>query len=766
MHAKTAFVLLMGVVAAVGCSSKAGGESVGQSRALLHRAQSCPDLLRLLQEDARAKVNEYFDRQIRQVREYQNVYGDKAVPGGSFAAGSAESGAARNTSAAPTAAPADSQSAGASSYSDTNVQVRGVDEADFVKTNGKYIYLLHGKTFTILNAWPAAELASAASIDIEGAPQEMFVSDNAAVIYSTVDGRKVLEKAGVTPRAEYTDGWGYGGGIAMGRAEPAVSVAPMPDGGGSYVPAIPLTKVTFLSLNQANQPTVTRQVYFEGTYTTSRRVGTDVRTILQGGAHGPSIRTWFEYQPGQTSPQTVNDMVSAYEQLRQENLARVSASKIEDWVPYTFTKSGDNVTKDTIRCEDFYVPTSGSTEYGITQVHAVDMANAGDPLRSTAIVGQVDTVYASANAMYLAARSWRNDPIVMDMPVASSGGGVAVSEPPPSGSPGTPTKQSVLVWDRRAPITLNSTHVHKLEFGNTAKFPNYVASGTVPGNVVDQFSLDEKDNVLRISTTEQRLVPNISSTTYNHVLTLGQNGDSLDKLGGVMDLSPGERIYSTRFIGNKGYVVTFRQIDPLHVIELGDPRNVRETGQLKIEGFSTYLHPLGEGYLLAIGRESGKLMLQIFDVRDPAKPTRVHQTIYDSQQMYGYSDAEQDHKAFTFFDDKGLLAFPFMGSGPSGTKSTLEVYKVDVAAGFTKLASIDHTDFYTARPQGYCGYSPTVRRGMFLENFVYSISFGGVKVNDVNNIGPNVASLALPVPAVPSYWMGGRAAMPDCVVAE
>src|SRR5262249_45754466 len=156
------------------------------------------------------------------------------------------------------------------------------------------------------------------------------------------------------------------------------------------------------------------------------------------------------------------------------------------------------------------------------------------------------------------------------------------------------------------------------------------------------------------------------------------------------DLSPGESVKSARFVGDKGYVTTFRQIDPLFVIDLATPEQPKVLGRLEIPGFSEYMHPLDDGHLLTIGRDQSNhfaaLALQIFDVTKPTQPRLMHKYVYDSSS-YGYSEAEQNHKAFTYFASHKLLSFPFYGWSANGFRSSAEVFKIDLATGITPLGS-------------------------------------------------------------------------------
>jgi len=252
----------------------------------------------------------------------------------------------------------------------------------------------------------------------------------------------------------------------------------------------------------------------------------------------------------------------------------------------------------------------------------------------------------------------------------------------------------------------------------------------------------------------------------------------------------GEQIFSTRFVGDRAYVVTFRQRDPLMVVDTSDPEELTLLGELHIPGFSDYMHPIDGGHLLTIGRDADEsgvqrgLLLQIFDVTDPTNPVLAHRFAYTQD---GWSEANGNHKAFTFFQPRegspyeGLLAFPFVNYAYSTDfRSSLEVFDVSIAGGFTKLGSIDHTALVrqcfidqnggVAPIEGdyfdpyYCG-NPEVRRGMFVtgnehDEYVYSISGGGMLVNQLPELTVPLASVPLPLADFSehrTYYGGGAA---------
>lgn len=894
---RTALALLVAASSlAFGCSSSSDGDKVGNSRASLHRAKDCTDLLGELKADASFKVNHAIDQQIGQIKaciahndDANCAYGGYVgvSPGGSFGEGDSAGQAVDDSSAEPPAAAdpgsgtgtgnsgSDSPTSGSSgdgkssdqdsadSHSDTNTQVAGVDEADIVKTDGANIYLVHGNTFKVIKAWPATDLSIVSSIDIEGSPTEMFVEGNAVVIYSTVNGASVYAAAGVAPKEAYSD-YGYAYAAKEDAAVPR---------GGSYGTYSPLTKITVLTL-AGGAPSVARELYFEGNYLDSRRVGPHVRTVLNGYVHGPkllgSVYELFngsgndpgvapgnpgqppvamdggsaEPQPpldaGQPTPAedagsddggsaeqdagsadedagpapgflslhttdwtpgkyptTGTEMIQALEELRKRNLDLIGKSQLSDWLPYSFVKEGAQTTAKTVACGDFYVPTAGSTESGFTEVASIDLSNPSAAPKETAILGQAATVYGSADTLYLATNAWVEPPIAW----ATGGGGDTVASPPPdanggtssgggstgSGGADTPSAEPAPkpagvrpLADGTTQATIvtstNKTHVHKFEFASDPTFPNYVASGTVVGSVKNQFSLDDKDGKLRIATTESRFYTTadgqwvqsswepgntVNPANVNHLFVLGQNGGFLDTIGDVGDLAPNEQIYSARFVGTRGYIVTFRQIDPLFVIDLANPAQPTLLGALKIPGFSEYMHPLDDNHLLTIGRNAtteGRtqgLALKIFDVTNGAAPKVDFEFNYTGDE-YGSSDAEYDHKAFTYFADKNLLAFPYYAYTQSGAKSTLELFHVDLTTGFSKLGSIDASKT-VSNPYGYCGgyYGPSVRRGVFLEDFAYAISYGGIVAKDTNDLAAPGVELPLPAPTIDPGYYGG-----------
>jgi len=698
------FLLLSCTVALTASCSNATPEgpvhrpehALGTSAQLLE-PRTCDDLLHHIRRDAVAKVemltNQYLE---------------------SYAGGADRDSTA---SAEPGAADSDGASGrsgaeGPDAFSETNTQVDGVDEADIVKTDGHHIYLLSGNRLFVLRSWPAEETAVEAELEIDGYPYEMFVADGRAVVFSqSADPRTDPEESRCD---EHYSRYGY--------------YYPCYSGGTQF------TKVTVADLTEAG-PEVSREVWVEGHYRTSRRHGDQVRAVMNnwGFYFGWNLPYVWEYlyDEGYRYDRSLTDdeaRARIYE-WRRDAIRAIFDKTLDDWLPDSLERVDGEITEHAPDCGSFYVTRPGLVDYGMTQVVGLTLGDGSHDVHRSGIWGYAHEVYASEDTMVV-------------------------------------TQWDHSAWYRarleEAETVSTSTLVHRFglaEDGSTV----YEASGTVPGTVVDQFSIDERDGIVRIATTEttwqtwwsrdpeREWVP---PETTNQVLTLDSNGRDLVVVGSTPPLAEGERIFSTRFMGDKAYVVTFRQVDPLFAIDLSDPRDPEVLGELKIPGFSNYMHPLDDGHLLTIGRDADEdgtvrgLALQIFDVTDPTSPERTHRHLFEGDR-WGHSEAAWDHKAFTFYGHLGLLAFPYVsyGSDWRDYRSSLEVFAVDAETGFRQVGSVDHTPLLEGmcdvESNHYCrSYGLRVRRGVFIDDYVYSISYGGVRVNRVDGM-TDVASVRL-----------------------
>jgi len=302
---------------------------------------------------------------------------------------------------------------------------------------------------------------------------------------------------------------------------------------------------------------------------------------------------------------------------------------------------------------------------------------------------------------------------------------------------------------------LQQTVIHKIaiDSGNIS----YLTKGEVPGMILNQFSMDEYKDTFRIATTRdarwRRFEGDTEREPVSNLYILDEN---LDRLGAVEGLAKGERIYSVRFMGERAYLVTFEQIDPLFVLDLSDPRNPQTLGELKIPGFSNYLHPYDEHHLIGLGQdttvdEHGQVRtkgvkLSLFDVRDVNSPKEVD--VYTLGEQGSSSIAEHDHRAFLFSKDRNLLVVPVSlmekRPSPDGTRvysqftfSGSVVFALD-EEGFDLRGRIDHSDGGSAATSDYWGgygyYDNTVRRNFYIEDTLYTFSNRYLKMHTIEDL--------------------------------
>jgi hypothetical protein len=604
---------------------------------------------------------------------------------------------------APAPAPTDSRGA-AQDFTTTNLQERGVDEPDFVKNDGSRIFLLHDRRLVSFQAWPPEQTQLLSAVPVEGLPEQMFLAGNQVVVLSQVNLKRAFERAGL-PWPPRSGGRGGGGGSAL------PPICPIEGCGFDYDGS----KVTVFDVS-GPEPRPLYESYHEGHVVTARRGGASVRVVQTGALRRPLL----DYSPeGPIDWRDRNAVRAAYEDVRRKNRRILEATKLEDWLPTVLQGSpGGALRVVPLPCASFQAA-DAPVRLGLTNVTTLRLDRVADGLEPSPLLHDVAQAYASAESLYLTTpHYWRVRP---------------------GRWPGMQTHTYIHAFDLRSPDAVR-----------------HVASGGVAGHVLNQFSLDEEGGHLRVATLSQRWETLDRPVSTNHVSVLAREGGRLRLVGETQPLAPGERIFSARFEGARGYLVTFRQIDPLFTLDLRDPRQPRVVGELHVPGFSTYLHPLGADDILAIGTdvtEQGRvngLQLQLFDVSDMANPRQRHKVVLGGQ--WSSSEAARNHKAFNYFGSRSLLAIPFSDYVTSAPRwqfrSSLEVLRVDLGQGFTPLGSVDHGDLIDPDPyRGYpWGWTPTVRRSVMMDDFVYSISFGGLKVHSLANLSQALVTIPLPGP--------------------
>ncbi len=253
--------------------------------------------------------------------------------------------------------------------------------------------------------------------------------------------------------------------------------------------------------------------------------------------------------------------------------------------------------------------------------------------------------------------------------------------------------------------------------------------GQVPGTIINQFSMDEHNNSFRIATTTGEMWMN---TSKNNLYILDENLKPLGKLEG---LAEGERIYSTRFAGDRAYMVTFRQVDPLFVIDTSNPRVPRLKGMLKIPGYSTYLHMVDENHILGFGYDTeenqwggtvnGGLKISMFDVSNVNKPKETFTEVIGKAGTY--SELLYNHKTLMFSLDKGLMAFPVSRMAENYKSDFNGAYVYNVTNDSLKLKNtISHSESETA------SYADSIKRIIYIGDYLYTFSENEMQVHSIS----------------------------------
>ncbi|GAA3243868.1 beta-propeller domain-containing protein [Nonomuraea helvata] len=586
-----------------------------------------------------------------------------------------------------------SEQADAPEHSTTNVHEAGVDEPDAVKTDGNRVITVQNGILRVIDT---ATRKVTASLKLTGKDQPGVSAD------LLVSGDRAL----VLMR----------GGDIMYKARDFVRPG----------------ETKYVLVDLSGQPKVLSTIKTQGSYVDARMVGSTVRLVTRS-------------QPDITFP-VINGEVPEAERLKR-NQAAVRKAPAEAWLPKTeITDASGTVKKDSVKCERISHP-ADYTGTSLLTVHTIDLAQgltaAGtDPI---SLAADGDIVYGTGSSLYVASnpRWWMPQP-VEDTPQTNPEAtattppseGVAPAEEPtptdpqptqaseePAPTPSELTSSeltsseltsSELTSSGPSPtptIPPEETEVHRFDISSPGA-PAYVASGKVPGRLLNQYSLSEYDGHLRVATTlTSQDGENSSSAVY--VL----KADTLVKTGEVGGLGRGERIYSVRFIGPVGYCVTFKQVDPLYTLDLRDPAAPKVTGELKITGYSAYLHPGADGRLIGIGQEASEkgrtlgTQISLFDVSDPASPRRLSQLF----QKDSGSTAEWDPHAFLYWPKTGLAVIPLFQQTESGAL----VLKID-DSGVSKLGMIKH-------PSNEAG----IDRAMVIGDSIWTVSYDGVQVNDI-----------------------------------
>lgn len=447
---------------------------------------------------------------------------------------------------------------------------------------------------------------------------------------------------------------------------------PLPAMPAQVMPIRPTTStITEVDVSDPGALKVVSTLTLDGGYVDARLVGSSARVVVSS----PIPANLKLEQPADASQAARTKALDA-------NRATVASSHVGSWLPaYSLRRAGRHATaaKPLVQCRSVDHPKQFSG-LGMLTVLTIDLAKGLQPVDSVGVMTDARIVYASPSNLYVATERWAVRPLAATPTVA-----------PPD-------------------VT---TQIHRFDISDP-DHTHYRGSGQVNGYLLDQWSLSENGGVLRVVSTDAPAWWPSGQESSSSMTTLTLDPGALTQVGQVGGLGAGERVYAVRFVGDIGYVVTFKQIDPLYTVDTSDPGHPRVLGELELPGFSAYLHPVGSDLLLGVGQyiDGGVdgTQISLFDVADPARPAQLARATLGS----GYSEAEADHHAFLFWPRTGLLVIPFNQQAVG--------YRVSRSGG------ID--------PVGKISQPGTILRSLVAGSSVFTVSSAGVEASSLADLQP------------------------------
>ncbi|MCK9631654.1 MAG: beta-propeller domain-containing protein [Methanoregula sp.] len=651
------------------------------------------------------EIREYIEENTKLAAEADgDYYATGAVMARDVAVGVPQSAVAESAKGLTASAP--SAGTGATDYSQTNVQVAGVDEPDVVKNDGRYIYVISGDTLTIVDAYPASTATIISKTTIDDTPKEIFVSGNRLVLFTT-------------------------GTSAISENDSPVSARQVKSL-RSYIPYNPVTRAVFYDITDRKNPKVTKDYEIDGDYTDARLIGSNLYLVTR-------------------------EKVSTY---RDEEII----------VP---------CVRESAKCiitPDVYYFDNPERSYAFTTITSFDTPSANEKDAKTYLVGSGNIMYVSQDAMYISYQKYHSiyrrggvEPAIAidDREVSSAGsssGSVSSVLWEDFNAMSESEKQEVITEMKaqevekitKKEIDQSTTAIHKIAIDNGAI--NYVARGDVPGYLKNQFAMDEYHDNLRVATTSS-VYTTRGSFEYNNVFVLDSG---MKTIGSLTHIAEQEQIYSTRFIGDRLYMVTFKRVDPFFVIDLSTPTSPKILGKLKIPGYSDYLHPYDSTHIIGLGKETRTndwggvstqgIKLALFDVSDVENPKQVGKV--EIGDAGSDSAALSDHKAFLFDKAKNLLVIPARVVRQDAARSEkligdqpqiwygAYVFGVDPSAGFVLRGTVEHGTGGSSH-YWYGSSRNEVKRSLYIGDTLYTLSTAKILANPIDQINTTVATISL-----------------------
>lgn len=523
------------------------------------------------------------------------------------------------------------------SYSKTNVQVENVDEADIVKTDGKYIYYVTQQKIVIVDIKEKEKLTKVSELNYENehfTPLEIYINKDKLVVLGSENSYSYSNSQTVKETTNSI----YKTGVYKQK-----------------------TVAIVYDIANINSPKEIRRIEIEGRYISSRMIDNNIYFIGSKNINNYNLLK-----------NEIEDLDEDIFKPEYMDTAKTTKSQLIDFKDIYYFENIENLN---------YLSLGGFC-----------LDNENEACVKT-FLGAGEDVYSSAENMYIV--------------------------------------KSKQVYDISSYTYLGAdTKILKfnLKDGNI----EFKAEANVEGMINNQFSMDEKDGYFRIATTIGRTY-NMDESTSNSLYILD---DNLKEVSRLDEIAKGEKIYSVRYFGNRAYIVTFKEIDPLFVIDLSDPKNPKILGELKIPGYSTYLHPYDENHIIGFGYDTktnstgtgvqnNGLKMSMFDITDLNNPKeqfniKIGNSTTSSLLTY-------NHKALLYSKEKNLIGFPITTYQNGKSVSKAQIYKIDLNNGFILQGEINHTDSNNS-------YLKSIERIIYSNDVFYTLSQKMIKATDMNSL--------------------------------
>lgn len=515
----------------------------------------------------------------------------------------------------------------AESYSTTNVQVEGVDEPDIVKNDGKYIYTLSGEKITIVEAYPADEMKVLSTIKSLGA-RNIFLNNNKLVVFS--DSYETIPYDSPYSQMKCA-GFKCDGGYSESKSV-----------------------VSIYDISDRTNPVLVKNISFDGNYVEARMVSDYVYIISSKYIYTDNPVLPAYSVDGVRTQAMISDVY--YYPYMDNNyvFTSIGAIDLNNYDVNSKTYLTGSTSEVYVSEKNIYLTYQKSIsyiDYNKRLVEEVYMRIAPDSLKD-----KINQLLDSSISVYEKNSQIMN--LVYEYSSSLSG-----SEKEDFDSN---LQKKLQEFETKIAKEREQSVVHKISFDKMNI--EYKNAGSVPGHVLNQFSMDEYNGYFRIATTTGNVW---NGNSLNNVYILDKE---LELAGKIEGLAPGEKIYSARFLGDRGYIVTFKKVDPLFVIDLKNPENPRVLGYLKIPGYSDYLHPYDENHVIGVGKDAADatssevdsrnldfawyqgVKISLFDVSDVEHP--IEQAKFSIGDRGSDSPVLSDHKALLFDKEKNLLVIP------------------------------------------------------------------------------------------------------------